>query len=404
MTGLPLEGITVVSVEQAVAAPLATRHLADLGARVIKVERVEGGDFARDYDHAVEGTGAHFVWLNRGKESLAVDLKSKAGVDVVRRLVAQADVFVQNLAPGAADRLGLGDAALRADNPSLVAVNLSGYGQGGPFEQRKAYDMLIQAESGLIAITGTPESAVKTGIPTADIAAGMYCCQGVLAALLRRCRSGEGATIDVSMLEATVEWMGYGMYTAMYTGVQPARMGLSHSSITPYDAFPTRDGQILIGVQNDSGWQTLVNDVLAAPELAEDPRFATNVKRVQHRTQCDRELAARTVLWSSKELAQRLADAGVPAADVKQLSEVVEHPQLAARNRWRTVGTENASIPALLPPVTFQDVEAAMGDVPALGQHTLGILGELGMDAASSDALVRDGIVRQAETRSHHAV
>ena len=227
VTTRPLDGVTVISVEQAVAAPLATRHLADLGARVIKVKRVEGGDFAREYDHTVEGTGAHFVWLNRGKESLAVDMKSTGGVDIVRRLVARADVFVQNLAPGATERLGLGDATLRADNPELVTVNLSGYGDGGPFEQRKAYDMLIQAEAGLIAITGTPESAVKTGIPTADIAAGMYCCQAVLAALLRRCRSGGGATIDISMLEATVEWMGYGLYTAMYIGVQPAAWALA---------------------------------------------------------------------------------------------------------------------------------------------------------------------------------
>src|SRR3954468_18795782 len=331
---LPLEGLTVVAVEQAVATPLATRHLADLGARVVKVERVEGGDFARAYDHVVDGTGAHFVWLNRGKESLAIDLKADEGRDAVRRLIRRADVFMQNLAPGAAERLGLGAGELRAEHPELVVVNLTGYGVGGPLEQHKAYDMLVQAESGLIAITGTPETPVKTGIPTSDIASGMYCAQAALAALLRRWRTGEGATIDVSMLEATVEWMGYALYTQLYTGAQPARMGLSHSSIAPYDASPTRDGQMLIGVQNDRGWRTLVTDVLDVPELADDPRFATNVQRVAHRAECDAALAAQTSRWSTGELAERLAAAGVPAAQVKDVAAVVEHPQQRARDRW----------------------------------------------------------------------
>lgn len=384
---LPLDGVTVVAVEQAVAAPLATRNLADLGARVIKVERVDGGDFARGYDHAVHGTGAHFVWLNRGKESLAIDLKTAEGRDVVRRLVAKADVFLQNLAPGAAERLGLGD--LRADHPELVEVNLSGFGAGGPMEQRKAYDMLIQAEAGLIAITGTPETPVKTGIPTADIASGMYCSQAVLAALLRRWRTGEGATIEVSMLEATVEWMGYALYTRMYAGTQPSRMGLSHSSIAPYDAFPTLDGQMLIGVQNDTGWRTLVTAVLDAPELADDPRFATNVRRVAHRGECDAAVATRTSRWTNAELDARLAEAGVPAAQLKE----VDHPQLRARDRWRKVGTEFAQVDALLPPVTFADVEAHMGDVPSLGQHTHALLAESGVDA---DDLLARGIATQA--------
>jgi crotonobetainyl-CoA:carnitine CoA-transferase CaiB-like acyl-CoA transferase len=383
----PLEGVTVVAIEQAVAAPLATRNLADLGARVIKVERVEGGDFARGYDHVVHGTGAHFVWLNRGKESLAVDLKTAEGRDVVRRLVARADVFLQNLAPGAAERLGFGD--LRAEHPELVEVNLSGFGAGGPMEQRKAYDMLVQAEAGLIAITGSPDAPAKTGIPTADIASGMYCAQAVLAALLRRWRTGEGATIEVSMLEATVEWMGYALYTQMYAGTQPARMGLSHSSIAPYDAFPTRDGQMLIGVQNDTGWRTLVTRVLDAPELAEDPRFSTNVDRVAHRADCDAAVAARTSRWTNAELDARLAAAGVPAAQLKEVGQVVDHPQLRARDRWRQVGTEHAQVDALLPPVTFADVEAVMGDVPALGRHTRALLEESGVDA---DDLITRGI------------
>jgi itaconate CoA-transferase len=393
----PLDGITVVALEQAVAAPLATRNLADLGARVIKIERPDGGDLARGYDHAVRGTGAHFVWLNRGKESLAVDLKTTEGRAVVRRLIDQADVFVQNLAPGAAARLGLDADQLRADHPGLIVVNLSGFGRGGPLERRKAYDMLIQAEAGLISITGTPDVAVKTGIPTADIASGMYCAQAVLAALLRRSRTGEGATIEVSMLDATIEWMGHALYTQMYTGTQPPRMGLSHTSIAPYDAFPTRDGEILIGVQNDSGWRTLVTQVFDAPELADDPRFSTNVQRVRHRNECDVVVTDRTRAFFTDELTQRLAEAGIPAAQVNQLDDVVHHRQLQARDRWRQIGTEHGAVRALLPPATFGDVEAPMGDVPALGQHTHALLIESGMDADAAEQAVKNGIAVQAE-------
>ncbi|MBS2937956.1 CoA transferase [Nocardioides sp. J2M5] len=392
---LPLEGVTVVAVEQAVAAPLATRNLADLGARVIKVERLGGGDLARGYDHVVHGTGAHFVWLNRGKESIAVDLKSDEGRAVVRRLALASDVFVQNLAPGAAARLGLGAEELRAERPALVVASLSGYGSGGPLEERKAYDMLIQAEAGLISITGTPEDPVKTGIPTADIASGMYLSQAVVAALLRRYRTGDGATIEVSMLEATVEWMGHALYTQMHTGSQPARMGVSHSAIAPYDAFPTSDGEILIGVQNDSGWRALVTAVLDAPALADDPRFATNVARVAHRAECDAEVGARTRLWSTRELDARLAAAGVPAAEIKTLAHVVDHEQLRARDRWRSVDIEGASIEGLLPPATFGDVEAPMGSVPALGQHTRALLVESGVDPAEADAAIGRGVAYQ---------
>ena len=389
---LPLDGITVVTVEQAVAIPLASRQLTDLGARVIKVERPDGGDFARAYDRAVEGTGAHFVWLNRGKESLSVDLKSGEGRDLVRSLVRRADVFMQNLAPGAAARLGFGSDELRANHPGLITVDLSGYGSGGPFEQRKAYDMLIQAESGLISITGTPDDAVKTGIPTADIASGMYCAQAVLAALLRRFRTGEGASIEVSMLEATVEWMGHSLYTQMYTGAQPQRMGVSHVSIAPYDAYPTLDGQILIGVQSDSGWDALV-DVLGIPELRTDPRFDTNIHRVENRAECDAVVAEQTRRFSTVDLDERLAAAGVPAAQIKELHDVAAHPQLAARDRWRTVGTEFAPVKALLPPATFRDTAASMGDVPALGEHTAALLAELGVDGETVERLVADGVV-----------
>lgn len=389
---LPLDGMVVVTLEQAVAVPLASRHLADMGARVIKIERTDGGDFARAYDTAVHGTGAHFVWLNRGKESLAVDLKTDDGRDIVRTLIGKADVFLQNLAPGAAERLGFGSDVLRADHPELVTVDLSGYGADGPFQDRKAYDMLIQAESGLISITGTPDDAVKTGIPTADIASGMYCAQAVLAALLRRYRTGEGARIEVSMLEATVEWMGHSLYTQMYTGAQPPRMGVSHVSIAPYDSYPTLDGQILIGVQSDGGWNALT-EVLGIADLATDPRFDTNIHRVENRAACDAVVAEQTRGWTTAELDAALAGAGIPAAQIKELSDVAAHPQLAARDRWRTVGTEFAQVKALLPPVTFADVAADMGDVPALGRHTAALLAEMGYDQNAIDRLATAGVV-----------
>lgn len=392
---LPLAGITVVAVEQAVAAPLATRNLADLGARVIKVERLDGGDLARGYNHAVHGTGAHFVWLNRGKESLAVDLRSAPGQDVVSRLVSRADVFLQNLAPGAARQLGFSADVLREDHPELVVVDMSGYGTGGPMEQRKAYDMLIQAEAGLISLTGTPETAVKTGIPTSDIAAAMYASQAVLAALLRRWRTGEGASIEVSMLEATVEWLGHAVYTQMYSGHQPPRMGLSHSSIAPYDRYPTSDGEVLIGVQSDSAWRTFTTDVLDAPGLQDDSRFTTNVSRVLHRTECDAAIASRTSRLTTQEMTARLASARVPAAQINQVAQVLDHPQLRARDRWRTIGTEYAEVRALLPPATFDDVEARMGDVPALGQHTLSLLHEAGLSEDEADGAVARRVFAQ---------
>ncbi|NUS92076.1 MAG: CoA transferase, partial [Nocardia sp.] len=332
-TGLPLAGITVVSLEQAVAAPIATRHLADLGARVIKVERIGEGDFARNYDSAVHGLASHFVWLNRGKESLCVDLKSEAGLAAVRALVAEADVFVQNSAPGAAERLGLGAEELRENHQRLVAVNMSGYGTSGPFVDRKAYDMLVQAETGLVSITGTPETATKTGIPTSDIAAGMYALAAIQAALFRRERTGIGATIDIAMFDATVEWLGHSIYMQMYQDVQIRRMGLSHASIAPYDAYPTRDGQILIGVQNDRGWRTLVTEVFERPELAGDPRFATNIERVRHRAEVDELVGKLTRDFDTAELDSRLADAGIPAAQLGDMKSVIAHPQLTARDR-----------------------------------------------------------------------
>ncbi|WP_017589642.1 CaiB/BaiF CoA transferase family protein [Nocardiopsis ganjiahuensis] len=376
---LPLAGVLVVSLEQAVAGPIATRHLADLGARVVKLERPGEGDFARSYDDAVHGLASHFVWLNRSKESLAVDLKSERGRRVARALIDRADVFVQNAAPGAVERLGLGPRTLRETNPGLVAVNLSGYGTAGPRATRKAYDMLVQAESGMISVTGTPDTPTKTGVPNADIATGLYAAVSVVSALFRRERTGEGATVDVSMFDSAVEWMGHALYMQMYADRQIPRMGLSHASIAPYDAYPTKDGDILIGVQNDRGWRALVGEVFGEAQYADDPRFHTNLERVRHRAECDAYVAGHTERWTTAELDERLAEAGVPAARLNQLSDVVEHPQLSERDRWRTVGTENGDIRAVLPPMTFADVELRMDPVPALGEQTDAILAELGL-------------------------
>ncbi|MFC4942402.1 CaiB/BaiF CoA transferase family protein [Pseudonocardia sp. GCM10023141] len=376
---LPLAGVTVVALEQAVAGPLATRHLADLGARVIKIERPGEGDFARNYDHAVNGLASHFVWLNRGKESLAVDLKSPSGRRVVGELIARADVFLHNTAPGVVERLGLDGDTLRSADPRLVVVNISGYGSSGPRRDRKAYDMLIQAESGMVSVTGTPETPTKTGVPSADIAAGLYAAMSVLGALVRRGTTGDGANIDVSLFDSAVEWMGHPLYMQLYGGRQIPRMGLSHAAIAPYDAYPTADGQILIGVQNDRGWRALVTDVFDAPQHADDPRFATNVARVAHRADCDALVSGYTRTWTTADLDTQLAKVGIPAAQVNDTADVLQHPQLAERDRWRDVATEAGHIRAILPPMIFRDVELPMGPVPALGEHNDAILAELGL-------------------------
>jgi formyl-CoA transferase len=392
--GLPLEGITVVSLEQAVAAPIASRHLADLGARVIKVERIGEGDFARNYDAAVHGLASHFVWLNRNKESICVDLKSEQGRAAIIDLIATADVFIQNFAPGAAERLGLGAEALRSDHPELIVVNMTGYGTAGPLKDRKAYDMLVQAETGLCSITGTPETATKTGVPASDIAAGLYALTSVQAALFRRERTGAGATIDVAMFDATVEWLGHPMYMQMYQDTQIKRMGLSHASIAPYDAYPTLDGQILIGVQNDRGWTQLVTEVFGRPDLADHPRFATNILRVQHRGEVDALVAELTREFKTADLDDKLAQAGVPAAQLNDMRALLAHPQLEARDRWREVGTEAGPIRGVLPPMTFEDVEMRMDAVPALGQQTDAILGSLGRSAEQIESMRSSGIVQ----------
>lgn len=376
----PLEGMTVVSIEQAVAAPFATRQLADLGARVIKVERPGPGDFARDYDETVRGMSSHFVWLNRSKESIALDLKTEAGQQVMQALVATADVFVQNLAPGACERLGLGAAQLRAWHPGLIHVSISGYGAGGPYATKKAYDLLVQCEAGLMSVTGSADEPAKVGISVADIAAGMYAYTGVLTALLRKGRSGEGATLDISMLEALGEWMGFPMYYSWYGGHPPVRSGASHAAIAPYGPFPCAAGErVFLGIQNEREWAAFCDKVLGSPGLALDGRFVTNSLRVAHREDLTAEIAAAFSTISADDAIDRLDRAGIANARLRDLTGLVEHEQLAARDRWREVDSPVGPIRALVPPATLDGDEPVMGPIPAPGQHTEKILAELGM-------------------------
>ncbi|MGW0466175.1 CaiB/BaiF CoA transferase family protein [Streptomyces sp. NPDC003027] len=392
---LPLEGITVVAVEQAVAAPFATRQLADLGARVVKIERPDGGDFARGYDTAARGLASHFVWCNRGKESVAVDLKDARGLALVRRLVAGADVFVQNLAQGAAARLGLDAATLCAAHPRLIAVDVSGYGPGGPYAHRRAYDMLVQCEAGLVSVTGTEERPVKSGIPAADIAAGMYAYAGVLAALVRRGTTGRGGPVEVSLLDALAEWMGHPLHHGMHGGTPPARTGLAHAVIAPYDAYPTVDGSlVLLSVQNDREWRRLAEQVLGRAELADDPAFATNAARVAGRERTDAAVAAALAPLTAAEALARLDAAGIACARLNTVADLAEHPQLAARDRWRSVDSPVGPLRSLLPPVVFPDgPEPGMGRIPALGEDTERVLGELGVASAELRVLRAEGVV-----------
>jgi itaconate CoA-transferase len=370
----PLTGLLVVAVEQAVAAPLATRHLADLGARVIKIERPGGGDFARGYDRTVHGLSSHFVWLNRGKESVELDLKSADGAAILDRLCARADVVVQNLAPAAAKRLGVDAATLVGRFPGLVACDISGYGTGGPYSDRKAYDLLIQCEAGLVSVTGTPDVPVKAGISVADIAAGMYAYSGVLAALHQRRRTGRGQALEVSMLEALGEWMGYPYFFARYGGTPPARAGASHSTIAPYGPVPVGSGETVnVGLQNEREWERFCAVVLRRPELADDPRFAGNAARVARRSELDALVAEVFAGLDLAEVQRQLDTAGIAHAQQRDLAEFAEHPQLAARDRWREVATEAGPVRALLPPVTAAWA-SPMGPVPAAGEHTAQVL------------------------------
>lgn len=381
----PLEGITVVSIEQAVAAPFATRQLADLGARVIKVERPGPGDFARHYDETVHGMSSHFVWLNRSKESIALDLKTGQGRRAIQALVAKADVFVQNLAPGAAERLGLDAAKLRARHPGLVHVSISGYGSGGPYTTKKAYDLLVQCEAGLLSITGSTEEPAKVGISVADIAAGMYAYTGVLTALIRKGQTGEGATVEISMLEALGEWMGFPMYYAWYGGEPPVRSGALHAAIAPYGPFACAGGaQVFLGVQNEREWAVFCEKVLGRPDLATDERFATNSLRVAHRDALTAEIVRAFDALSADEVVGRLEAAGIANARLRDMAGLVEHEQLAARDRWREVASPVGPIKALVPPATLDGDEPVMGPIPAPGEHTEQILAELGLGGQES--------------------
>ena len=389
----PLDGITVVALEQAVAAPFATRQLADLGARVVKIERPGTGDFARHYDETVEGLASHFVWLNRSKESLTLDLKGEGAGEILGRLMGSADVFVQNLAPGAAERLGLGAAELRERHPRLVHCSISGYGEGGPYTQKKAYDLLVQCEAGLVSITGTPETPSKVGISVADIAAGMYAYSGILSALLRRERTGEGATLAVSMLEALGEWMGFPAYFAGYGGEEPKRSGASHAAIAPYGPFVCADGQtVFLGIQNEREWDAFCDGVLGSPGMSEEERFRTNTRRVENREALHAEIERVFSGFPSDEAIERLEAAGVANARMRTVRGFLDHPQLEARDRWREFGSPAGPLRGLLPPATLEGTEPKMAPVPAIGEHTEGILRGLGYDEAEISALKRGGV------------
>ena len=372
----PLDGLLVVALEQAVAAPFATRQLADLGARVIKIERAGAGDFARGYDTSVLGQASYFVWLNRGKESVELDVKSDEGRAVMAALLARADVFVQNLAPGAAERLGLDAAGLLARHRRLICCSVSGYGPDGPYAGKKAYDLLVQCEAGLLSVTGTPDVPCKAGISVADIAAGMYAYTGVLTALYERERTGRGSSFTVSLLDALGEWMTQPYLYTVYGGREPRRTGARHASISPYGPYQARGGEVFIGLQNEREWAVLCDKVLARSDLITDERFATNPDRVKH----DDELTAiiEDVLASMTpdEVVARLDAAGIASARLRTPAEFAAHPQLAARDRWREADTPGGPVRALLPPVTVPGREATMGAVPALGQHTEAVLAE----------------------------
>ncbi len=390
----PLDGVTVVTLEQAVAAPFATRQLADLGARVIKVERPKVGDFARAYDSTVKGLSSHFVWLNRSKESLTLDLKRPEARDVVSRLLERADVFVQNLAPGAAGRLGLNAGTLRERRPQLIVCDVSGYGSTGPYRDKKAYDLLVQAEAGLVSITGTETEPVKSSISVADIAAGMYAYSGVLTALFRRERTGDGATIEVSMLEALTEWMGFPFYYTMYGGSPPPRSGAHHAAIAPYGPFTGADGEtVFLGLQNEREWARFCDQVLQRPELAIDARFESNAKRVEQRLALEAEIDEVFGKLNVEEIIARLDLAKIANARMNSIAQLADHEQLAARQRWREVSTSVGSLRAILPPATIDGVESRFDPIPDIGANTDAIMEELGYPAEVVSAWRDDGLI-----------
>jgi itaconate CoA-transferase len=389
----PLDGITVVALEQVIAGPFATRQLAELGARVIKIERPGGGDAARGYDQSVKGLSSHFVWVNRSKESLALDVKHPRATEVLARLLERADVFLQNLAPGAAERLGLGAEQLRTRHPRLIWCGISGYGPAGPYAHKKAYDLLVQCETGLLSVTGTEDAPAKAGIPVADIAAGMYAFSSILAALLRRARNGEGATLDITMFEALGEWMGFPAYFSHYGGVAPPRRGAFHATIVPYGPFHAGDGgTVFLSIQNDREFERFCDKVLGNAELARDPRFATGPARYANRDATHAEIERVFARLTAAEVIDRLEAAGIANARLNTMEEFWSHPQLEARQRWREVGSPHGPLQALLPPFNISGFEARMGPLPALGEHTRPILAELGFAEAETERLAKEGL------------
>lgn len=393
----PLAGLRVLALEHAVAGPMCTRHLADLGAEVIKIERVDTGDFSRAYDDYVHGSSSYFAWLNRGKKSVALDLKAPDARAVVERLIASSDVLVQNLAPGAAERLGAGYQDVRAGNPRCVVVDISGYGESGPFAHRKAYDMLIQAESGLMSITGTEQTPARVGISIADLATGMYAQSAVLAALLRRARTGEGSNVKVAMLDALAEWMTHPMYRHAYHGTQVPRLPSNHPAIAPYGIHAVADGAVIFGVQNEREWSSFCNTVMNEPALAQDARFGSNNARRENAAALTAHIEARFSSMAASDVVRLLELAGIASGRLNDAAALWDHEQLAARDRWRSVHLPGGqSIRAVLPPVSFTDVEAVMGDVPALGADTRDVLAALGFLPDQIQTWHANGTVRIA--------
>jgi itaconate CoA-transferase len=391
---LPLSGVTVLALEQAVAGPLCTRHLGDMGARVIKVERPGGGDFARNYDTSVHGLSSYFVWLNRGKDSVALDLKHPDAAEILRQLVSAADVVVQNLAPGAVDRLGVGPAAVLSDDPRMIYCSISGYGAGGPYEHRKAFDLLLQGETGVIATTGNGDDLAKLGISVGDIGAGVYGAMATIAALYERDRTGRGQHVQSSLFDALSEWMGYPLYYTMHGGQPPARAGVRHATVIPYGAYRCGDGdQVLLAVQTDTQWRAFCTDVCERAEWVDDPRFATVPDRRRNRDELEGMIEEAFTARTRAQVNERLKRADIPYGDLNTIEQFSHHPQLDARDRWRDVETPGGPMRALIPPFGLDNREPPMGPVPAVGEHTDSVLADLGYSRDEIERLHEAGAI-----------